>query len=43
MVQGLPVVVPYGNGVCMTALCSGLEEWPSGDAGPYMQALLPLY
>lgn len=43
MVQGLPMWVPNGNWVCMTALCSGLEKRPQGEAVPRMQALLILY
>lgn len=39
MVQGLPMLVPSGNGVCMTVLHPGLGEWAQGEAAPWMQAL----
>lgn len=39
MVQGLPMLVLYRNGVCMTVLHPGLGEWPQGEAAPWMQAL----
>lgn len=37
------MLVPWGNEVCVTALCTGLGEWLQGEALPWMEVLLVLY